>query len=144
VTIQSLFTTASSLDLVNTAQVYIALIGFGVALPACLVLNRKLMADEPGARPFKWGFYITVATLVSSVANLVVMVRFHSYSGEFTWLELVYYMVLAMLCGWALSRDRRAFLIMTVCTLSPFVWIANGWYLKYRWQDLAPRAAAGE
>lgn len=141
---QSLFTTASALDLVNMAQVYIALASFGVALPACLVLNRKLMADEPGARPFKWGFYITVSTLVGSVADLVVMVRPGSYSGEFARLELVYYVVLAALCGWALSRDRRAFLIMTVCTLSPFVWIANGWYLKYRWKDLAPRAVAGE
>ena len=126
------------------AQLYIALASFGVALPACLVLNRRLLAAQPGTRPFKWGYYITVETLVGCVGNLIIMARAGGYAGGFARLELVYYVMLAILCGWALKRHRQAFLAMTVCTLSPFVWIANGWYLKHHWQDLAAGAVKPE
>lgn len=141
-TIHSLLTTASALNLVNMARLDISIASFVVALPACLVLNRRLLASEAAVRPFKWGYYIIVSTMVSGVGNITIMLRSYSYSGDFAWLEIIYYLVLVVLCCWAFKRDRRAFLIMTVCTLSPFVWVANGVYVKRRWKEEVPRSVA--
>lgn len=141
-TVHSLVTTLSALNMFNMAQVYIAIAGFVVGLPACLILNQKLLANEADVRPFKWGYYIVVSTLVSSVGNLMVLLRSHTYAGDFAKLEVIYYLMLIVLCGWALMRDRRGFLAMTICTLSPFIWLANGLYLKHRWKELAPRSVS--
>ena len=38
---------------------------------------------------------------------------------------------------YSLSLGRKSFLIMTIFSFNPIIWIINGIYLKNRWTDLS-------
>jgi NADPH:quinone reductase-like Zn-dependent oxidoreductase len=120
----------------------IALVLVGAVLGATLapivaafVLDRRYRRRHPGSRPFRWGYYFS---LQSVVIALLVGALLGSGPVVVVALGLVYAVL-----GWAFARRRRwAWALLTVLSFNPLVWLINAVYLRKRWATASARASA--
>ena len=110
-----------------------ALVGlpFFLALP----LNRRFQRRNPGKRPYRWGYFVSVASLVAGVALGVAL--------EAGPAVLVACVLVYGVLAWGFARRRRwAWIALTIVTFNPITWIVNLVYLRKRWrEDAAPARA---
>jgi hypothetical protein len=128
---------ASSTGATGTLVLTLLLVAAVVALPiaAAQVLNRRFQERNPGKRPYRWGYYLSIQTLVAGV-----LLGLALESGAAAAIACTaFYGVLA----WSFARRRRwAWVALTLLTFNPVAWIANLVYLRKRWSEDSAAAPA--
>jgi NADPH:quinone reductase-like Zn-dependent oxidoreductase len=107
----------------------------GVPIVAALVLNRRFKRRNPGKRPYRWGYYFGIQSLIAGI-GLGMMLE----SGVVAVIACgAIYAVLA----WLFVRRRRwAWIALTILSFNPVAWIINFIYLRKRWAEDAGIAPA--
>ena len=99
---------------------------------AALALNRRFQRRNPGKRPYRWGYYFSIQSILGGIAlGLFLDAGIMAVIG----------------CGaayaalaWFFARRRHwAWIALTLFSFNPVAWIINAVYLWRRWSE--PRAA---
>jgi|TARA_B110000211_G_C13537772_1_gene318009 hypothetical protein len=77
---------------------------------------------------FKW--WLTWAWLGLIIGNISILFSF----GELSDLAIIIMAINTIVMVMILRFNKYAFLIATILSLNPIVWIINGIYLKNRWK----------
>lgn len=120
-----------------------------VALPALLLAlwrNKKLCERNLNAMGFKWGYFTGFRILFVAIILLPLLVL-AALSGHLTEDELLgfYFLVIVVLLApgiFILCRHRWAWILYTVCSMNPVLWMINGTYIKNRWKELSEESSA--
>jgi drug/metabolite transporter (DMT)-like permease len=98
------------------------------------LLNKRLQRDHPDFKSFFWGYYSALALLVFQ--PFLVAGQLHNadisvlrFGVTFCFLITLPFSVLTLM------RKKMGFIILTIITLNPIVWIINGFYIKNRWNE---------
>jgi len=99
-------------------------------------LNKKLLRQNPAIKPFQWGYFLGVQGLIGG--PLLAIFGLIAVRSEFELgLFLVIYSIVGFLPSFfVIKRKRWALITLTILGLNPFIWIANIFYIKNRWNDL--------
>ena len=103
-------------------------------LAVALALDRRFRRRNPGKRPYRWGYYLSLEALIGGALLGLALESGPAVAVAFAGT----YAVLA----WSFARRRRwAWVALTVLTFNPVAWIVNLVYLRRRWREdtlLAP------
>jgi len=118
----------------------LALLAIVVGVPvlpivAALGLNRRFRRRHPGKRPYRWGYYFSIEAALAGIGLGILLepgVLGVALCG------LIY----AVLAWFFARRQRWAWLVLTVLSLNPLVWVINLVYLSKRWAEDAASAPA--
>ena len=95
---------------------------------AALAFNRGFQRRHPGTRPFRWGYYFG---LMSIVGGLVLGLMLDAGAGAVIAAGAVY-----TLLAWFFAKRRRwAWIALTLLSFNPVAWIINLVYLRKRWAE---------
>ena len=125
--------TARSAKTTPPALIALALIGMiigapGVPIMAALVLNRRFRRRHPGKRPFRWGYYFS---LQSMIAGVVLGVMLESGAVAVVLCGAIY----AVLAWLFAKRHHGAWIALTILSFNPIAWTINLVYLRKRWAE---------
>ncbi len=103
---------------------------------AALALNRRFQRRNPEKRPYRWGYYVAILSLLGGIGlGLLLELGAAAVVG----LALVYGAL-----AWSFGRRRRwAWVALTILTFNPVAWLVNAIYLRRRWTEDAMPAHAG-
>ncbi|HEY6909093.1 MAG TPA: NAD(P)-dependent alcohol dehydrogenase, partial [Myxococcales bacterium] len=96
------------------------LIAAVIVLPviAAFALNRRYQRAHPGKRPYRWGYYVSLMSLVGGIAFGLVL----DAGVPAVVACAAFYALLALFFA---LRRRWAWVALTVLTFNPIAWIAN-------------------
>jgi NADPH:quinone reductase-like Zn-dependent oxidoreductase len=99
-----------------------------VPIILAFVFNRRFQRRNPGKRPYRWGYYFAIQSIVAGLG-----LGFMLESGLYAVLACaVLYAVLA----WCFARRQRwAWIALTILSFNPIAWIINLIYLWKRWAE---------
>jgi hypothetical protein len=126
----------------NEGPNYVALVII-VALasvPAAFMLNGWQREKHPDLLPYKWGYYCgcTGTFSYSVFAILQFLAALDSYGSRSKTLFLLS-MVFAVATSVhvaIIKRHKWAFVLGTILSLNPLLWVINGIYIRNRWSEL--------
>ena len=113
-----------------------------VALPSGFLKNKAWMMSHPDQRSFAWGFFLSYAACLAAIyvpGGLVM--------GGVNGLATAAYGLVFTVAGVFMYKRRRwAWLVGTLLSFNPIVYIINIIYLKNRWNEMQKEesAATGE
>jgi NADPH:quinone reductase-like Zn-dependent oxidoreductase len=121
---------AGSAGLLSPGLVLIALGVLALVVPviAALALNRGYRRRHPEKRPYRWGYYFG---LMSIIGGLLLGMMFESGISAVVACGVVY----AVLAWFFARRHRWAWITLTVLSFNPIAWIINAVYLRKRWAE---------
>jgi len=100
-----------------------------VPVAAALALDRRFRRRNPGKRPFRWGYYFSI---LSVIAGLALGVLLEPGVGA----SIVCGVVYAVLAWFFARRHHWAWITLTILSFNPVAWIVNAIYLwKRRAED---------
>ena len=112
----------------------IAAVAIGGPIVAAFALNRRFSRRNPGKRPYRWGYYVSIQSAIEGLALGIVL---ESGVG----VAIVCAVVYATLAWCFARRQRWAWIALTIASLNPVVWLVNAVYFWKRWsEDSAARA----
>ena len=131
--------TTGSASKASPVMVAFELIGVPLAvliLPiiAAIILNRRYKRRHPQAKPFRWGYYFTI---MSIVAGLLIGLFLEAGMMAVIVCGLIY----AVLAWFFAQRRHWAWIALTILSFNPIAWLINAIYLRKRWAE-EPNAAA--
>jgi len=108
-------------------------------------LQRRLEARSPTTLPYRWGFYfgclaVVGGTTLGAIGGLATMVSILAGAWKDVILNsgVTAFFALHAVCGWFIIRRKRwAWVIGTILSISPMVWVANAIYGRNRWREFA-------
>jgi len=106
----------------------LVIIVMGLPIIPALALNRRFQRRNPGKRPYRWGYYVSIQSLVGGI-GLGIMLE----SGVSA--AVICGGVCAVLAWCFAQRHHWARITLTIVCLNPVVWIVNLVYLKKRWAE---------
>ena len=119
-----------------------------VVVPIAFVaraLQRRLEARSPATLPYCWGFYfgclaVAGGTLLGAIGGLATVAS--ALAGA--WKDVIFnagvtvFCMVQAVCGWFIIRRKRwAWVIGTILSINPVVWVANAIYGRNRWKEFA-------
>lgn len=108
-----------------------------IAAPVSFALERRRRATSPGTLPYTWGFFQGVGSLL---AGSWIFLLTLGAGGDAIAAGLVVVALYAV-PGWFVIRRRRwAWVVLTIATLNPVLWIAHYVYGKNRWSEFNARS----
>ncbi len=99
-----------------------------VPIVLAFVLNRRYRPDRPGNRPFRWGYYFS---LMSVIGGLLLGVMLESGNTAVIICGAIY----AVLAWFFARRYHWAWIVLTILSFNPVAWIINAIYLRKRWAE---------
>jgi hypothetical protein len=112
---------------VLTAFAFVA-IAMGVPLAGALALHRRFPPRGPGKRPFRWGYYFSIQSLIGGIAlgillesGILVMIACGAIYAGLAWFFA--------------QRRHWAWITLTILSFNPVVWLINFIYLRRRWAE---------
>ena len=109
---------------------------FFIALVYSRDLNGAFQLAHPSKRPFTWGFFISIAgVLISAIAGYIYFLDVILGPSKDVYMGVV---KAATVYYFMFKRNRTAWVIGTIGSLNPILWVINGIYLKHRWQEMDP------
>jgi NADPH:quinone reductase-like Zn-dependent oxidoreductase len=114
----------------NPGVILVGLVLLALVAPivAALALNRGFQRRNPGKRPYRWGYYFG---LMSVVGGLVLGMM--SESGV---IAVIACGAIYSLLAWFFARRHRwAWIALTIVSLNPVAWVINAIYLRKRWAE---------
>ena len=133
-----------SLSDLQIASFVIGLLCLLLAWPIGVFENQRLRDSHPESKPFAWGYTFSYAILLSAIVlGLFVLISFLGgeirYRAEnYAVLELVGCLLSGWISFYAIRRRRWALVVVTILSLSIWYWVINFFYLRNRWEELAP------
>lgn len=97
--------------------------------------NRDMLERTPGKRRYQWGFFLGYSLIVIGVASWAMV--FVVERIEFRVLWSVLPTVVIATGVFVVKRRRWAWIVATVLTANPLLWIANYFYGRNRWDEFA-------
>jgi uncharacterized membrane protein YfcA len=111
------------------------------------IMEARRKRAEPNLRPYTWGLYIGLSVLIFygwfAFAGLIglfgVFLPGDNTKGDFSrgaaLLVLVFCGLISASGYFCLKRHRWAWVVATIATAVPVIWIINFFYGKNRWQE---------
>ena len=118
---------ASSIAPELTALAFLV-IAIGVPIAAAFALNRRFQSGHPGKRPFRWGYYFAVQSLI---AGILLGIMLDAGVGAAIACGLSY----GILAACFARRQHWAWIALTILSFNPAAWIINFIYLRRRWTE---------
>jgi NADPH:quinone reductase-like Zn-dependent oxidoreductase len=121
---------ASAMDGVGPLLIALAFVAIllGVPLAGALALHRRFPPRGPGQRPFRWGYYFSIQSLIGGIA-LGMMLE----SGILA--VIACGAVYAGLAWFFAQRRHWAWVTLTILSFNPILWLINSIYLRRRWAE---------
>ncbi len=122
---------ASSPDTFGPDLMVLALlVAVVIAVPVfvAVALNRRFQRHNPGKRPYRWGYFLSVQSLIGGIG---LGISLESGAGAVIVCGLVY----AVLAWFFALRRHWAWIILTILSFNPVAWIINFIYLRKRWAE---------
>jgi NADPH:quinone reductase-like Zn-dependent oxidoreductase len=121
---------ASSASTIPPTLIIFAVIALVLIAPIvlALVFNRRFQQGNPGKRPYRWGYYFSMMTIVG---GLILGLMLEAGSGAVIVCGLIY----AVLAWFFAQRHHWAWITLTILSFNPVAWIINGIYLWKRWAE---------
>jgi hypothetical protein len=121
---------------VNTIGPDLVVLGFiaiiiGVSIVpilVALVLNRRFQRRNPGKRPYRWGHYFSIQSLIGGLGLGMIL-----DSGASA--VIVSGLIYAVLAWFFAQRHHWAWIALTILSFNPVAWIINFIYLRRRWTE---------
>jgi hypothetical protein len=119
---------------------------------AALLLAKRLKARIPDARPYRWGYYVGSMGVACApwAALLALSMAVGAVNGQWEavgeCLVFSLFFTLHTICGWfIIQRKRWAWVVGTVFSCNPILWLINYAYARNRWGEFAGqfRGSAG-
>jgi len=125
-----------------------------VCIIASIVIAIKVgnVFDEkyPNLQPYKWGFFQGwVGLLTGGVLTILMLINplllfsdlklseDEGFRIFVTVFMAVYMSIMAIACLFIIKRKRWGWIVATILSLNPILWVVNGIYLKNRWKELS-------
>ncbi len=102
-----------------------------IAIPIAFIHDKKLHAEQLSVRPYKWGYYIGYAGLIGSALFTFYVVLFSAALA----LVLVISIPEAISSYYIIRRKKWAWVLGTILSLNPILWIAHIFYGRNRWGE---------
>jgi hypothetical protein len=121
---------AGSAGAIPPVLIIFAVIAIVLVVPIVLafVFNRRFQRSNPGKRPYRWGFYFS---MMSIVGGLILGLMFEAGAGAVIVCGVIY----AVLAWFFAQRHHWAWVTLTILSFNPVAWIINGIYLWRRWTE---------
>ena len=125
----------------------IAFVTLLVAIPASFVLDKSLHRTFPGVQPYKWGYFMGVGGVISSlIYGVLLLASIHNAKvGEertTLFVLLAYALIIAVTHFLIIKRQRWAWVTGTILQFNPLLWVLNTIYIRSRWAELSSNASA--
>jgi hypothetical protein len=91
-------------------------------------LNRRFQRRNPRKRPYRWGYYFSIASFVV-VVGLAILLDTGATA------VIVSGVIYAVLAWFFAQRHHWAWITLTIVSFNPVVWIINSIYLWKRWAE---------
>jgi hypothetical protein len=109
------------------------LLGVPVApIVIALILNRLFRRRHPEKRPYRWGYYFSIQSLLAGIglgflleAGVGALIVCGAMYGVLAWLFA--------------RRTRWAWIVLTIVSFNPLIWLFNFIYLRKRWAEESGR-----
>jgi hypothetical protein len=106
--------------------------------PAFILERRRVKRELANTQPYTWGLYQGLGALLFGVVMLVGGIA----AGGEGFLGGLALFGLYGITGWFVVKRRRwAWVLLTVATFNPFLWIAHYVYGRNRWSEWVHEAA---
>jgi NADPH:quinone reductase-like Zn-dependent oxidoreductase len=99
-----------------------------VPIVAAFALNRRFQRRNPRKRPYRWGYYFSIASFVV-VVGLAILLDTGATA------VIVWGVIYAILAWFFAQRHHWAWITLTIVSFNPVVWIINSIYLWKRWAE---------
>jgi NADPH:quinone reductase-like Zn-dependent oxidoreductase len=94
------------------------------------VLNRRFRQRNPDKRPFRWGYYFSINSVVHGLGFGVFL--------ELGTIAIIACGIVYAVLAWFFAQRRHwAWIALTVLSFNPIAWIINAIYLRKRWAEAA-------
>lgn len=108
--------------------------------PMALMLNKSQRERSPELLPFTWGYFFGLSGAfgfaVFAVLQLLAGMTGQGDRAEFSLFLGVALSTAALAFSLVIKRYKWAFVIATIVSLNPILWIVNGIYIRNRWREL--------
>jgi len=112
-------------------------------------LDRRLHTRNPSAKSFKWGYWnghlLSATSGFLGVSFLLAVLGLLLVNGTFSLKGLLIVLALCPFFVLGVSielRNRWAWIVWTIVSLNPILWVVNGIYIKNRWKEIADEQAS--
>ena len=99
-----------------------------VPIVAALALNRRFQRRNPGKKPYRWGYYFSIMSIIGGL-GLGLMLEFGVSA------VIICGAIYAVLAWFFAQRHYWAWITLTIVSFNPIVWIINSIYLWKRWTE---------
>lgn len=100
----------------------------GAPLFVALALNRRFQQRNPGKRPYRWGYYFSIESVVGGIVLGFVL------EAGIT-VAIVCSVIYAVLAWFFAQRHHWAWITLTIFSFNPVAWVINFFYLRNRWAE---------
>ena len=123
------------MDLNDAMTVYLVVAAIVCAIIAFEIESRRKRRGI-GVRAYTWGYYngcVGIALMPLAILWLYVAIEGHE-AGLFV---VAAWPIVQTVCGYyVLRRHRGAFVVGTILSFNPILWIVNYFYIRHRWNEL--------
>ena len=95
---------------------------------AALALNRRFQRRNPGKKPYRWGYYFSIMSIIGGLGLGLIL-----ESGISA--MIICGAIYAVLAWFFAERHYWAWITLTIVSFNPIVWIINSIYLWKRWLE---------
>jgi hypothetical protein len=120
----------SSVNRIGPGLIVLALIAVPIGVPilVALALNRRFQRRNPGKKPYRWGYYFCIQSLIGGIALGIML---ESGVGGMIVCGVIY----AVLAWFFAQRHHWAWITLTIVSFNPVAWIINFIYVRKRWAE---------
>lgn len=119
------------------------------SVPAAFMLNGWQREKHPELSSYKWGYYCgctgTFSYSVFAIFQFLDALGSYGSHSKMLFLFSLAFAVASIVHVGIIKRNKWAFVLGTVLSLNPLLWVINGIYIKNRWSELKdlPRMFGG-
>lgn len=100
-------------------------------------MNSRLQDKCNSCKPFAWGYFQAYTSILGSVMYIGYLIFTNNNFTDVTLILIAIFSVYFVFGIFASMRHRMAFVILTILSVNPLLWLINGIYIKNRWPELA-------
>jgi NADPH:quinone reductase-like Zn-dependent oxidoreductase len=121
---------ASPVNTIGPVLVVLVLIAVVIVVPLvfALALNRRFQRRNPGKKPYRWGYYLSILSFIGGIGLGIIL---EAGVGALIACGLIY----AVLAWFFAQRHRWAWVTLTIFSFNPVAWVINFIYLRKRWAE---------
>jgi len=127
------------MEILSKIIIWIVLLG---SLWAIIKYTKKIDAEfkewSPKSNPYVWGYLMGILYFMFGIAILCLFI--HTFLNKEADLIMLPISLIPVYINIAIgikviNRSEKAFMIATVFTLNPIIWVINYFYMKNRYDD---------